>query len=814
MSLSPLLIDTYRQYKRGTEKFVQWLAETARLTGTVDDIFIDNPDPKKGGRPKGKNRTKAKKSVQSYLVPVKDFTRLATAVVATINSQVPTQMIEILEDVIQARKSCAEWFLANQTDADDTIKAHNETHQFFISVLQEVLQVLKPMKLKEKESVRVENESTDTNGHRLANMFEYLELEEPTESEWLPDIPGHIERKVTPISYKIETSDDEISFAIYCFLKGATDIRVFVRRTWREYKSGNITLPTASLTMNAALKMIENMDETFRGTFPQFKNHADILNFIERGYCHAKKANSDVEDDFFAYKSDGQELSAETMLCCHTTDLLYRFFLSVKEPIYNLEHERLSLDEVALIKCICHLSLLGRFGDMDYNQDQVGRAISIMCTSGNAYTWIVFAVQVFWDTRRELNTELWLGAKALEGIGYWLVLCLDEYLGSEGLNKIGNWHRVHRDNIVKFKEHIQCLAVEDHIQVLIDRNLTHNERKQYEFGGFFLYRNHPALCGLVVQSLLSAFHQAGMNMAGDQGMIMAAAHLYNAAHQTGFLPREVKWVDMDYLIAKQGDEAIFVGGRPKTGREFVSHFKLAFGHGIVQFSKDYNPARSRNYKEGFTRSFGKNRRLLYLSEYAELLVERKSKVGKVIQSSSASRDINIMTDMLSTKFLDTEERSEQGGMANPSPRKSNKRNLTAVQRLMAFKNALKQDEYPIRFNAMSLFLRCIRLLPRIQQDCLNNAPLDYPEAHCSSGMAMIAVVSRLLADSAGVPQLSPSRFSQAIQFLRETIEREGDAESVDTSACLAAFDANYGEDSDEPEPEPTFENPFEDHFSI
>ena len=65
MGLAPLLVDTYRKYKKGTNNFVQWLAETARATGTVNDVFKDSCQdvvPPTGGRLKGVASKEAKKA--------------------------------------------------------------------------------------------------------------------------------------------------------------------------------------------------------------------------------------------------------------------------------------------------------------------------------------------------------------------------------------------------------------------------------------------------------------------------------------------------------------------------------------------------------------------------------------------------------------------------------------------------------------------------------------------------------------------------------------------------------------------------------
>jgi hypothetical protein len=79
------------------------------------------------------------------------------------------------------------------------------------------------------------------------NLFGLLEIEEC--SDWEPDyssMPAPT-KKTLQVTYKPEATPEDVSFALYCFMKDLTDIRIFIRRTWREYKHGRTTLNSARL---------------------------------------------------------------------------------------------------------------------------------------------------------------------------------------------------------------------------------------------------------------------------------------------------------------------------------------------------------------------------------------------------------------------------------------------------------------------------------------------------------------------------------------------------------------------------------------
>ncbi|KAF2818965.1 hypothetical protein CC86DRAFT_388406 [Ophiobolus disseminans] len=159
----------------------------ARSSGLVDDVFEDGIKQQhsgKTGRKKGKNR-KPRKQTAAYKIPINTFTQLADAIKDTRTSKVPRYIMTILGDVIKARKGCAAWYRAHQTEESDTSKPHNEEHWHIIEVLEEVHHTLLPL----QERLKPTEKKTATETPQPANLFDLLEVEDcpdwdPEESEY------------------------------------------------------------------------------------------------------------------------------------------------------------------------------------------------------------------------------------------------------------------------------------------------------------------------------------------------------------------------------------------------------------------------------------------------------------------------------------------------------------------------------------------------------------------------------------------------------------------------------------------------------
>jgi hypothetical protein len=117
----------------------------------------------------------------------------------------------------------------------------------------------------------------------VGNIFALLKLDMTPEDAIYEDLEDVLELVPANDIHTPEPTEDDAEFAFFCLLKDATDIRFFVRRTWREHKAGPLMLETAAVIMNTAIQVIVHLDVAFLDVcpkFPQFEHHYRILDFV------------------------------------------------------------------------------------------------------------------------------------------------------------------------------------------------------------------------------------------------------------------------------------------------------------------------------------------------------------------------------------------------------------------------------------------------------------------------------------------------------------------------------------------------------
>jgi len=404
MALTPLLFDAYQKYKRGTEDLVQWLAETARATGTVNEMFSDIQQHGKshtGGRLKGCARKDAKKAPATYHITARSFVTLATAIANDARIPVPTSVFGTLQAVIRGRKDCAVWYASTSDCADNAVKENNEGHQHFIKTLEDVLEIFKAAKRPPFE--RRQSKTKKAEALRTSNKYELLEHEALPESNDMPEIiEVHAKPAKSKVTYKLEESDTDVTFAIYCFLRVVTDLRIAVRRTWREFANGDIGLQATALTMNVALTMIEKLSNDFEESNPRFKGsnshgvHSELIGFLQRSRSKVEPGSTFVNatndcGEPFAYKQGKQSLSFNTVVCKHVTELLLFTFSDITKN----EEFRYSNDEKRFLKCVSQLAASPSIEPRFMGEYMVRKVAFAMLREGRLQSWIFFSLQIF-----------------------------------------------------------------------------------------------------------------------------------------------------------------------------------------------------------------------------------------------------------------------------------------------------------------------------------------------------------------------------------------------------------------------------------
>ncbi|KAH3946305.1 hypothetical protein HBI56_110610 [Parastagonospora nodorum] len=264
---------------------------------------------------------------------------------------------------------------------------------------------------------------------------------------------------------------------------------------------------------------------------------------------------------------------------------------------------------------------------------------------------------------------------------------------------------------------------------------------------FSLLENHPMLCGILLNETRNKFQEIAIDIASEQGRILAVAHLYNAARESGYLDKSTSWIDMEWFIERQGSEWIFGGERPELPTDCVQSVCAALGLNPSTFEQDRMKA---------SKLRGAFRRLHFLTRYLELDVKRETGgTGKVVGETKVAYDMLAKMRAMASECDGSGARTEA---------------------LTSFRRTLEQDEVAFNFNILGLHMKCSRLLRHIRDACLTAAPEDYPADIFDKPANLNMIVVELLRDLTGRERQNKRMFLQATERLSDLIEPDGEAE--------------------------------------
>jgi hypothetical protein len=191
------------------------------------------------------------------------------------------------------------------------------------------------------------------------------------------------------------------------------------------------------------------------------------------------------------------------------------------------------------------------------------------------------------------------------------------------------------------------------------------------------------------------------------------------------------------------------------------------------------------------------RRFEYHARYCELSWVKNSKTKKPLVRTKAAYDILTMVEELTKDYLDKVGASTK---------------LSSLETLYTFKLAAEKDEPAFAFDVKDSYLRCLKLLQKIQAYALAVAPNDYHKTTFGKGLGMNDIVNELMHDLGGQPRHHASVFPVAIAVLRKLIKEEGDAVCTKAKVSQKKMKRRQTESMDDAEP--SFENPPEDTMPL
>ncbi|TVY36175.1 hypothetical protein LOCC1_G005951 [Lachnellula occidentalis] len=782
MALDPVLFNTYKQYKVGTASVITWLVNRSKETNVSIKLLPEPSGSKGSGRLKGKARAAKKENGPKHIVPLASILQFAKSIADTAKAMVPEKIIRTLEEVIAARSECSNCF-EQQGPTDTSTQASNQKHQYFVEVLRETLQILKPLSRvpgpAQATKQKARNAEVNNDIVELQNRFDYLEVDEPT--EWTSSaLPPKTNNKIAG-TFELEPSDEDVSFAIFCLFKDLTDIRHYVRQTWAEYREHQIAFTTAALTMNTAISIFRRLNEEFVAEFPEFIDHGSIIKYLYNGYCDPN-SHEENSQDFASYTGANFKVSSKIFFCDLTYEILRTFFMATELPFYKgvRSEAHLTQDDKSLLKCLSLFGLVAVTYKGNCFNDQLIHALYLLKTNNpdkNIYTWAVFAVQLFVDTRRVVGKERVKCLDEAQKLRKWMSTALKKSVPFGQASNVNGYYQLNSDINSGLRKHIDVVLKEDFVQTMLE-NYFEDRAVEYSWGSFYLFLNHPMLVGLIVQQLLVHMHGIGIVLCGDQGAVITSIHLYNTAQQSGKMPKDMEWIDFEKVIQWQSPSWIFVGDRPQSPEDCFRHYSLVMGTSATAFSKDRRgKSTHRLHNTSQTTmvpmSQKRNRRLKFVSTYVDLMYEfvRKGKYGGFRSGGTrAATEPLVMLEMLVAKYLKTN--AETAGVVVSTAQ----RKVHPLSMITIFKDCLKSEEAMLRFDLLALNQRCVELLRKVQRYCVELSPLDYPRDEYDSDGSLNSCFIRLLAGESGLECYQPTRFYEACLTVKEMIAEVGDEE--------------------------------------
>lgn len=200
--------------------------------------------------------------------------------------------------------------------------------------------------------------------------------------------------------------------------------------------------------MNTAMAIFRRLNEEFIAEFPDFNDHGVVIQYLYDGCCDPN-TDDKTSLEFGAYSAPTFKLSSKIFFCDHTYELMRWFVMASELPFYQQEHEaglRLTSDEKLLLKCCSLFGLLAAQTKGNLYDDQLIQGFRILKTNNpdkNIPTWVVFALQLFIDTRRVVGTsQLSQCLNEAQQLEKWMSAALEQSLKFGETNTVNEYYKL------------------------------------------------------------------------------------------------------------------------------------------------------------------------------------------------------------------------------------------------------------------------------------------------------------------------------------------------------------------------------------
>lgn len=589
-----------------TNYVANWLAQTARRCGypiaSPASALVTSSDP--GWKVKGKSKApplKRRLPLEKYIPLSYHIAQHQPPV------EIPISFVNTVKRTIKARQLTSHHY--NGTAPPPK----SDGHAYFVSVLESVLDILKPTFSAQQLDARMTRPAVTTS---VTNAFSTLKVEQSSEeplptpavdTKPLSSAPVVVEFEAEPM--KKEEADD---FALLCMMNDIDNIMKYVKRLWQLYASGKIELVAASVAAFLAVEVVQRLEADYVRETNRFveDDHDYALQITRQCYAlHCKSSgveNAKIPDSVeevaatSCYASPNFALS--TLLA--VTNQLAAFkdrYDPQDAPVYqpgahgtidrsrtreeksseeNLEDDRIVLSDV--------LPLM-RYAWMAGVHKNIHMPDQLLCglheyVSGKCCLSIslAFAAQSFLEAYYIVGDRAEDAFREVQVLGQSIKMSATETLNFSKEAKSDESGAT--DPVQDLIGAINHAVLNDEGHEVAECALLDTKIENPAPPRFALMKQHPSLCGNTAFMLGISAQNTGIYYCTRWISVLSCAHLLNAMQQEKLC--QSTWAEMDLMLQHQTTEHIFGSVRPRTPAQYYSRWAMALGKSATNFARN------------------------------------------------------------------------------------------------------------------------------------------------------------------------------------------------------------------------------------
>lgn len=730
------VINRYQQYKRGTAKLVNWLANTARDCEDVSAIVPSIRAARDAAKQSKRKQKRVEAPVDTKVMLTASQLVSLARVVAKAAVKIPDDIVRTTKAVIAGRQVSADWHSSCTSSADSIKEEQNRTHQHFIGTLQDILHILQTSKgysasKSSKPSRRQQQQQHDTpkktkDGEDLtANLFSYLDIDQPTEDPLgSAPVSKHATSKPGTCKVQFELNDPEgdKNFAIWCFLQDMRELRQEIRTLWISYRDGKMSFSAVAEMSANAINIMSLAEVEFIRQYTDLCAYQKILNHLglEIGALGATVWVSPAGDRDVKDISSGRVCgnAVVDLICPRAFILTLEFVLALSKRLGNIPQApddakrpylKIHPFGQALWGLLPHLTLEKLRGMHGMQQDIfLAGVFDIEKSPGRRPgTWLIMACQVQMDIHEIMGSDFSSGIEDFQARLKADMATLRKFSASIW---VPDATKKHADLAQRFKiatEQTSRLIKDPlHDAALHPRGPTEQEQTSLQ-PSFKIYKVFPIVPGLLINASAATLHSLGIALGNYYRVVLSVAYLYRAVFKVNAM--QLQWEEMDFVINAQSRKKPFILESNTDGVSMSRCFCLALGVKLHEFAKGKRGRPLKLPTDTYINEHGKE-----LENFPVTSGIINCKANDLMQKTAGLLKMDV-----AVRSLDQLQDMNLKGGALRDIYQQYKANgkLTLVQLSIALTEIFLLEEMNLKFDYLGFYVNCERMLCTILWAC-------------------------------------------------------------------------------------------------